>query len=182
MNSSDLISHIINTLYQGGKLMDPVSAIAAASAAFGVIKKGFEVGRDIESMYGDIGRWMSAVSDINQAEKMAKNPPLFKKIAFKGSVEEEALEAFAAKKKAEQMRTDLKNLISWTRGPSAWDELLRMEAKIRKDRQKQIYDQQEARRKFFEYSAAFILVLVTGALMTWLGWLVVNSPNFKAAF
>ena len=45
------------------------------------------------------------------------------------------------------MRTDLKNLISWTRGPSAWDELLRMEAKIRKDRQKQIYDQQEARRK-----------------------------------
>ena len=80
------------------------------------------------------------------------------------------------------MRTDLKNLISWTRGPSAWDELLRMEAKIRKDRQKQIYDQQEARRKFFEYSAAFILVLVTGALMTWLGWLVVNSPNFKAAF
>ena len=80
--------------------MDPVSAIAAATAAFNVIKKGFEIGRDVESMYGYIGRWMSATSDILQAEKMAKKPPLFKKIVFAGSVEKEALEAFAAKKKA----------------------------------------------------------------------------------
>ena len=30
--------------------MDPVTAIAAASTAFNVIKKGFDMGRDIESM------------------------------------------------------------------------------------------------------------------------------------
>ena len=53
--------------------MDPVSAIAAATAAFNVIKKGFEIGRDVESMYGDIGRWMSATSDILQAEKWLRN-------------------------------------------------------------------------------------------------------------
>ena len=35
--------------------MDPVTALAAASTAFGLIKKGFAAGRDIESMYGDIG-------------------------------------------------------------------------------------------------------------------------------
>ena len=58
--------------------MDPVTAIAAASSAFSLIKKGFEMGKDVESMYSDIGRWMGAVSDVNQAEKMAKNPPIFK--------------------------------------------------------------------------------------------------------
>ena len=31
--------------------MDPVTALAAASTAFGLIKKGFAAGRDIESMY-----------------------------------------------------------------------------------------------------------------------------------
>ena len=56
--------------------MDPVTAIAAASSAFTLIKKGFEAGRDVESMYGDIGRWMGAVSDVSQAEKIAQNPPL----------------------------------------------------------------------------------------------------------
>ena len=30
--------------------MDPISAMATASAAFGAIKKGFAIGRDIEQM------------------------------------------------------------------------------------------------------------------------------------
>ena len=159
--------------------MDPVSAIAAATAAFNVIKKGFEIGRDVESMYGDIGRWMSATSDILQADKMAKKPPLFKKIVFAGSVEKEALDAFATKKKAEQMRTDLKNLISWTQGPSAWEELIRMEAKIRKDRQKQVYDQIEARKKFVEWIGVFVLIGVTGVFLTFIGRLVIESSKFS---
>jgi hypothetical protein len=46
-----------------------------ASKAFDAIKKGFAVGRDIEQMSGDIGRWMGAVSDVDNAEKQAKNPP-----------------------------------------------------------------------------------------------------------
>ncbi len=55
--------------------MDPISAMATASAAFGAIKKGMQVGRDIESMAGDLSRWMGALSDIDQAQKEAKNPP-----------------------------------------------------------------------------------------------------------
>ena len=80
-------------------MIDPISALGIATAAFNTIKKGFEVGRDLDSMYGDMGKWMGAVSDINQAEKQAKNPPIFKKIFVGASVEEEALNAFAAKKK-----------------------------------------------------------------------------------
>ena len=130
--------------------MDPVSAMAAASAAFSAVKKGFEIGRDIEQMAGDLSRWMSAVSDISEAEKQAQNPPIFKKLMFSGSAEQEAMELFAAKKKAEQMRDELKNYISWTMGQSHWEELLRMEAQIRKDRKETIYKQAQRRKKFLE--------------------------------
>jgi len=41
--------------------MDPVTALATASSAFAVIKKGISVGRDIESMIGDVSRWMGAL-------------------------------------------------------------------------------------------------------------------------
>ena len=44
--------------------MDPVTislAMGVASKAFSAIKQGFSVGRDIEQMSGDIGRWMGAV-------------------------------------------------------------------------------------------------------------------------
>ena len=48
--------------------MDPVSCMATASAAFGVLKKGFAVGRDIESMASDLSRWMGALSDLDMLE------------------------------------------------------------------------------------------------------------------
>ena len=55
--------------------MDPVTislAMGVASKAFDAIKKGFAVGRDIEQMSGDIGRWMGAVSDVDNAENKQK--------------------------------------------------------------------------------------------------------------
>ena len=69
--------------------MDPVTAIAAASTAFSLIKKGFAAGRDVESMYGDIGRWMGACSDVGHSVRKAQNPPLFKKLFAGSSVEQE---------------------------------------------------------------------------------------------
>ena len=82
-------------------MIDPVTAIAGATAAFNTIKAGFAAGREIESMAGDLGRWMNSVSDIKKAEELNKKPPIFKKLFNSGSVEEEALQIFMAKKKAE---------------------------------------------------------------------------------
>ena len=139
-------------------MIEVVAAVSAASSAFNAIKKGFEVGRDIESMAGDMGRWMGAVSDIKKAEEYNKKPPLFKKIFAAGSVEEEAMQIFMAKKKAEDMRNQLKQIITYTRGPSAWEELLRTEGQIRKKRQEMIYAQKERQRFWIEMSLATLLI------------------------
>ena len=84
------------------------------------------------------------------------------------------MQVFMAKKKAEDMREQLKQIISFSRGPSAWEELLRTEADIRKKRQKMIYDQEERRRKVLEIVAITFLVLVIGAFLVTLGYLWVN--------
>ena len=149
-------------------MIDPVTALAAATTAFNAIKKGFEVGRDIESMAGDLGRWMGAASDIDKAGEYAKNPPLFKKLFAAGSVEEEAMATFMAKKKAEDMRNQLKQIIILTRGMGAWDELLKTEGDIRKKRQQAIYAQEEKRRKALEISAIIMGVVVMGGFLVWL--------------
>ena len=154
-------------------MVDPITAIATATAAFNTIKKGFQMGRDIEGMAGDLGRWMGAVSDINKADEMNKNPPLFKKLFASGSVEEEAMTIFMAKKKAEDMREQLRDIISVTRGPSAWKELLQTEADIRKRRQRVIYDHEERQKKFFEILAISVIIIValsiTGMVIYFLG-------------
>ena len=153
-------------------MIEVVAAVSAATGAFNTIKAGFAAGREIESMAGDLSRWMGAVSDIKKADEYNKKPPLFKKLFAAGSVEEEAMEIFMAKKKAEDMRNELRQIISFTRGPSAWEELLRTEADIRKKRQKLIYDQKERQKKVIEYILIGILVFImAGALFGFLALL-----------
>ena len=145
--------------------MDPASAMALASASFATIKKGFAIGRDVESMMSDIGRWMGALSDLDQAEKEAKNPPIFKKLFGGKSVEQEAMEVFSAKRKAQAQREELKQWISLTLGMSAWEDLLRTEARIRKQRQETLYAQREKRRKFVEIVAWVIMITVGASVL-----------------
>lgn len=154
--------------------MDPVTAIAAASTAFGLIKKGFAAGRDIESMYSDIGKWMGACSDVNHSVKMANNPPVFKKLFAGSSVEQEAMDAFAAKKKAEAMEEELRNWINLTHGPNAWQELLKMQVKIRKQRQETLYKQAELRRNILQVIGIILLGIVfVGSIIGTL-WMLVQ--------
>ena len=110
---------------------------------------------------------MGAVSDIKKAEEYNRKPPLFKKLFASGSVEEEAMEIFMAKKKAEDMREQLRTIIMYTRGRSAWDELLKTEADIRKRRQKMIYEQKERQRFWIDMALSAVIVLVALAGLWW---------------
>ena len=158
-------------------MVDPITALATATAAFNVIKKGFSMGRDIESMYGDMGRWMGAVSDIGQAEKMPKNPPRFKKIFTGSSVDEEALNAFAARKKAKAMEDELRSFVNLTYGPTAWDELLRLQSKIRKERKEMIYKQQERKEQIIEWIVITIAVIFGTIIVGWVAMMLVSKAN-----
>tara|TARA_R100000655_G_scaffold26313_2_gene54198 strand:- start:25186 stop:25659 length:474 start_codon:yes stop_codon:yes gene_type:complete len=157
--------------------MDPVSALAVASSAFSIIKKGFQAGRDVESMYGDIGKWMGAISDVNHAEKMAKNPPIFKKLFNGSSVEQEAMDAFAAKKKAEAMEDELRTWINMVHGPNAWSDLLKMQVKIRKERQEQLYAQQELRQNIINITGVILGSIVLVGSIIAIIYLVMQRPT-----
>ena len=89
--------------------MDPLTisiAVGVAGKAFSAIKSGFAMGRDLEQMSGDISRWMGAASDVDNAEKQAKNPGLFGKVFGAGSVETMALQAYSAKRNLKNNATN----------------------------------------------------------------------------
>ena len=163
-------------------MIDQVSAIAIAGTAFNAVKKGIALGKDVESMYGDIGRWMGAVSDINQSEKDAKNPPFYKKLFNGSSIEEEAMNAFAAKKKAEEMEYELKQYIMFTHGPSAWEELIRMQGKIRKDRQQMIYARQKQKEKIINGIIITLGICLILGILGWFSWFVFQTSYLFAGF
>jgi hypothetical protein len=156
-------------------MVDPVTAWASAQAAYKGLQSGFAAGKELVDMASTLGKWMSCLSDIEQAEKEARNPPIFKKLFGGKSVEQEALETFAIKRKAEEQRKELKNWICWTLGQNAWNELIQMEVKIRKERKETLYRQRE-RRKHFAEIVVVGLATIVGAIMV-IGIIILASKG-----
>ena len=146
--------------------MDPISAMATASAAFSALKKGFAIGRDLESMAGDLSRWMGALSDLDQAEKESRHPPIFKKLFAGQSVEQEAANVWAAKPKATAQRDELRQWVQLTLRQKASADLVAEEGRIRKRRQETLYRQRERSRKFVEIVAWAIMIGAGLAVLT----------------
>jgi len=93
---------------------------------------------------------MQNTSDIEHLEKRSKNPTMIQSIFNSGNVEKVALESFMAKKKLQKQRQELKTFINFYHGPNSWNEILQMEADIRLQRKKEIYDRQQFVRKIWE--------------------------------
>ena len=150
--------------------MDPVTIISGATVAFNALKKGFAIGKDLQDMSGQLAKWAGHMADLGQAEKQVKNPPWWKSIG--GSVEAEAMEVFAAKRKAESMRKELKSYISFTMGPSAWDELIAIEGKIRKQKKEQEYRKAELQEAIITWTISALLLAISFGILGFILYMV----------
>lgn len=136
--------------------MDPVTAFGVATTAYKTIVAGFKVGKQVENMSKDLGRWMGAIQDVKEGHNKAKGRTF-------GSVEEEALESFAALKKAQQMENELRNFVNLSYGPNAWAEVIRIQAQIRLKKKEALKEAQRKKERIIEYVAigALIVILIS---------------------
>tara|TARA_Y100000287_G_scaffold129610_1_gene104956 strand:+ start:1993 stop:2502 length:510 start_codon:yes stop_codon:yes gene_type:complete len=148
------------------KMIDPVTAIAGATAAYNGLKKAIAVGKDLHDMGSTLNQWAGAMSDLDFAHRQAENPPMFKKVFGASQIEQNALETWGHKQKAKEMREELRSHISLFYGPSAWDEIVNIEAQMRKQRKEAIYKAAERKQLIIEWIVGTIVVaLGTGAMI-----------------
>jgi hypothetical protein len=156
-------------------MIDPVSALALATSAYKAIKKGIEMGRELEDMGGQLGTWFGAVSDVKNAEEEAKDPPLFKKLIAKGSVEQQALQALFARKKIEQQEKDLRELIVWRWGTEEYTAMMRDRVKIKDTRARALQAQRRKMRNFIINTLTIVALLgLTGILIMFTVGIITN--------
>ena len=120
--------------------MDPFTAMAAATTAFKGIKKAVEVGKDISSIGSTLSTWSKAVSDMDFLDEKAKKPPMYKMFT---NNQANALDIWTKKQKLKEMRTELKEYISFVYGPSAWKEIVKIEGEQRKAQRDAVYAKKE---------------------------------------
>jgi len=143
-------------------MIDPVSAFAMASAAYNAVKKGIEMGQELEGMAGQLGQWFSACADVRQAEEEAKNPPLFKKLLSRGSVEAEALENTIRRKKIQEQEKELWQMIIYAYGMETYEEMIQERRRIAAERTRIAHLQAEKRKAFALNSMYLALIGALG--------------------
>jgi hypothetical protein len=136
--------------------MDPVTCIAAASAAYKGIKKAVDFGKSVHEMSGTISQFAKAASDLDFLEKKSQKPPLYKMFSDN---EANALEIWSQKQKLAEYREDLRSHISWHYGPSAWKAIVKIEGEQRKRQQELVYKKQEFIDNCINWAVGIALLL-----------------------
>ena len=154
-------------------MLDPISAVAAATSAFNVIKKGIAFGQDLESMTKSLSKWYGAVSDFNYAEQEVNNAGGVSKLLMKGSIEKMALDITVNKQKIREQEKELRTLIQYTYGHNVYNEMIELRRKLRKQREDEIYRRREFKKQLIEFFLILLLICLIGGAVLFLTYLAV---------
>ncbi len=146
-------------------MIDPVSAIGLATAAYRGIKSAIDTGKELHDMAGTLSQWAGAMSDLDFSHKQAQNPPMFKKLFGASQIEQNALEIWGHKQKAKEMREEMRTHISFFYGPSAWDEIVRIEGEMRKKRAAEVYAKEERKQVIVEWIVGLTAAIIGAGLL-----------------
>lgn len=154
--------------------MDPVSLLAAATAAFNGIKKAVEVGKEVQNVYGELSKWASAAGNLQAFinQKRDKPPGIFEKIGFNKSETAEAFDIYAAQVQIREMENEIYQMFIWGAlnhlGMEGYREFIQMRKKVREDREKLIRAQMQRREVFFYYLGWGGALAITVLLAIWM--------------
>ena len=147
-------------------MIDPVTAFAAANAAFKGVKMLVGAGKEIQDVSQQLGKWYGAVADITRAESQRKNPTwLDKQTHGTDNIEQEAMDIIVRKKTLLEKEKEIKFMLDYRFGLGTYDEMLGMRRKIRKEREETVYKAMEAKRQIQNNLAiATLSFLIIGVL------------------
>ncbi len=116
-------------------------------------------------MAGTLSQWAGAMSDLDFSHKQAENPPMFKKMFGASKIEANALEIWGHKEKAKELREDLRSHISLYYGPSAWEEIVRIEGQMRKKRAAEVYAIEERKQMIIEWGVGILMAVTLASVL-----------------
>ena len=143
--------------------MPILESIAAASAAYEVIKTAINQGREGAGLIGAVGKFLSAEEDIKDAVQRKKNNPL---TAITGG-EEGDWEEFQALETIREQRRELESYIRLYGKAGQWDRWIQWQAEARKQRAAAKRAAEKAREERLEkiQVATIIILAITSVVV-----------------
>ena len=141
-----------------------LESIAAANAAYSVIKTALGNGKETAGVISSIGKFLAAEDDIKQAVQKKKNSPL---TAITGG-DEGDWEEFQALENIKQKRAELKSYCRLYAPAGTWDRWIAWQNEARKQRQAARKAAEKRKEKQLEQIqiAAGVMLAITGVVLS----------------
>ena len=141
-----------------------LAELAAANAAFAVIKQAVRNGREI----ADCGK---AVSDFVSAKDTLQRRGTKKKNSIFNNTQANDLEEFMALEKIRQQEEELKQYMIYAGRPGLWNDWIKFQAQARVRRQKEAAERKRKIARIGEILLASALIVLLGILATFFVWI-----------
>jgi len=145
-------------------MLDPLTAFATAQAAVAGIQKAIKLGKDIQGLVGEFGKFFDAKDAVQKAANDAGK---------KGQSDTgKAMEIVMQANQLREMEEQLKHQLVYGGYPEMWEQMLIERAKIRQAREKAEREARIARKKLVaqrilaaQIIGALIVVIMLGVLI-----------------
>ncbi len=164
-------------------MIDPITAISAASSAFALAKKAVSVGSDIENMMGHLGRWAKNIEDAKEylsqeKEYGSSKPKVLKKL--QKSATQEALDSIVLENKIKEQEKILREFFTqnWTAdwgGIQGYRKFLKIRRQVKESRKKELYNKMRRRKDFLYKTKMGTALVVLSGLLIYLTWFLVDA-------
>jgi hypothetical protein len=151
--------------------MDPVSLLAAATAAFNGIKQAVAIGQEIEGVYSQLSKWADAASQLQEYINNNKNDNgeqklgIFEKIKFNKSETAAAFDIIIAQERLREMEGQIWHMFIYGElqhlGTEGYSNFIQLRRDVREKRERMIRDQVRRRKKFIENAFWGTLLTIT---------------------
>ena len=152
-------------------MVEVTVAIAAASKAVTIIKKGLALGKDTQELSSQFAQFFDAKDKIDKAKADSDHAPIGKKVFAAQSVEAYALEVALAEHKAKELEKQLRELFVYSGQADVYKSMMRAR---QKERQRRLVVARKIaeRRKFFLDLTLIGTMIISG--MMFLGFIVTS--------
>lgn len=162
--------------------MDPITILAATTAAFEGVKKAVQLGREVTDIYTELSTWAGHVGQlkdlIEEQKKIEENPSIWKKISFNNSETSVAFDKFIAEQKIKEMEDEIFHMFVYGDlchlGIDGYRRFKELRKEERERRERMISNQIKAKKKFISNFIIYSSVFLSTIFSVWVVWFAIS--------
>jgi len=147
-----------------------LAELAAANAAFAIIKQAVSNGRDLANAGSAIADFVGAKEELRKKGEKKKRSP------FSGGGD---LEEFMALEKIKEQEEQLREMMVWAGRPGMWADWQKFQTEARKARQKAEEARARRKKKIIEVTLLTLLGIVGLGVLGFIVWFVYLGASGK---